>query len=201
MSEQVEQNSLEVENAEYSKKIMELLPYLTYTAKFIPFSKVPGIQQPTKKYPFKSLNWICKLILDRTSVEFHYGMGIANVPYYDEQFSRVIYGFEYYNWVAENGKYLDKNSYKQFNSITGSTFSARLLPIPPLVDAICATLRMYETLMFPTLEDYCFNLGYNSDSIKDRDMYTKMIELGLKVRCVFGDETIGKLQDLLNGQY
>lgn len=51
----------------------------------------------------------------------------------------------------------------------------------------------YDKVRFPTFQDFCDELDYNNDSIKDRKTYNACIRLGEKLQSVFTEEVLETL--------
>jgi len=168
----------------YLERIKELLPDLEYTATFIPQSKSRNkdIKQPT-------LNWSVTLKYQKQSITIDYSQGIQHIPSYKPNCVRTVNIAENEKKVAETGKYPKDMNDENF-------FAIRPLPIPYLPDVLSCLLDNAEAINYSSKEDWAECSGYNPDSIRDELIYKKCLEIGLKLRNMFGEIILAQLKKL-----
>lgn len=133
------------------------------------------------------------------SMNFDYGQSIKESGY------KVI--FKYKNTARKfehnfinSDLYISKNfkndifklCYTKFGYDT--TIESITPPTPPTTYDVLSCLTYSDP---GTFEDFCLELGYNNDSIKDLELYKRVVKEYQQVLTIFSDQEIEEIQDFL----
>lgn len=148
---------------------------LTFDSVFVPFSV-----SRNKDLSWKSLNWIVKV--KSKGAEFlscDYSSGVAHCPSYnwsDKYLREVAIELEIESGRPSRKGYGDK------------VFTAKKPFIQPNFKDILYSLTMdSDVLNYADFKDWAESLGYNSDSIKVKEIYDSCLETTLKLRAHLGE--------------
>lgn len=167
------------------------------TAVFVPFSQSrnKGEKQP-------SLNWRVTLMKDGREVmkDVDYMQGCGHCPAEKKTFNtpRMNPKTEKRDAIAyecETGK--EYNT--RFYSNLGYRPTGKAIAPPSTADILHSLLLDASALDSRDFADWCSEYGYDTDSIKARDMYDACITTATQLRAAFGQNTLDNLRDLFEG--
>lgn len=153
-----------------------------YTAVFVPFSQSRNAK-PNPKVSDLSLNWKVTIKRGRESLTTDYMQGIGHAPSYKQSVTLEV--AEKLKAEAERGI-----------TISGSLGIVRKpVPKPELSDVLYSLLMDGSAIDYPDFEEWASEYGYDRDSQSAEKIYRQCLEIGLKLRRMFGDETLTKLRE------
>lgn len=168
---------------------------VTMDATFVPFS-----QSRNKGEKNPSLNWTVTIKKDgREVITTDYMQGSGHCPADKKTFNTPAL-----NPAAEKRQAIAQECetgrlYNRFMPSNAFQNSSPKIPAPDLADVLHSLLLDSSALDSGTFEDWCGDLGFDSDSIKARGMYDACIAEALKLRAAFGDKTLNELRELFEG--
>lgn len=159
---------------------------LTYSATFVPFSES---RNRGEKRP--SLNWRVSLARNGITYETDYSQGIGclserDKAILDKTAKPGATSWRYQNElkIAETGKiFRDEDNGKPIDS-------------PLLRDIVHSLLLDSDAIDYASFEDWASSFGYDSDSRAAEATYNACVATGLKMRLMFGDQTLVSLREL-----
>lgn len=174
------------EKEKIDREIRRLLPGLEYEAAFIPASKIGTIMDENLD-GWKMYFWNCILKYNNNRISLVYYYSVDFIPYYDAEFARTMQGIDYYRWITESGRYLDKNSYKNFNRKDLPNKEITKALSPPRLSTVFETIVVRYGILQLNYEDH------HSEQFKKNYMQA------LQFRKVFGDDVIYSLKRVFCG--
>lgn len=166
-------------------------PAVIMSATFVPFK-----HSRNRKEKHPSLNYRITLLVDGAPIlETDYMMGSAYAP------AHKLTARQLDPHVGKESPYVARlrreaiaEECETGQRSRGSMFVAKSGPIRPELVDVCYSLAMdSDALDYDTFADWADNLGYDSDSIKARDMYDACREHGAKLRRALGHERFARL--------
>ena len=169
---------------------------VTLSATFVPFS-----QSRNKAEKEPSLNWRVTLKKgDSEIITTDYMQGCGHAPAYktpikfangerDEYLTKKAIARE-----CETGKRARSLGRGGPSFIDGGKIEA-----PDVVDVLHCLMSDSDAIDYRGFEDWANDMGFDSDSIKARDIYTACLGTALKLRSAFGESTLGDLRELFEG--
>jgi len=146
---------------------------LEYEANFLP------IKQPKGEVKNPQLNWSIYFKTDKGSITTNYSEGIGHVKHYRQRKNNSIDESgvqEAFRKTCETGKlFVDKNGHVKHFIMLGNQ------PKPGRENVIYCLLSDADCLDY-TFQEWCDNMGYNTDSIKDKELYEKCIHQSVQFR-------------------
>ena len=167
---------------------------LKYTTEFVPYSQ----SRSYKKDEFvrnKNLNWKVGFYLPSGyGFQTDYSQGQGHIPNYNRKIWRTSNGR--FNLIAEQAinQIVETGYYSSTSSFCNSKGAP--IPHPKMYDVLGCLLSDADVLNYPCFEDWAENYGYEVDSRKAEKIYKDCLELGLKMRVMFGEPTLSQLQEL-----
>jgi hypothetical protein len=156
------------------------------SADFVPFSKSRNAK-PQPKLAELSINWRITITRNGRAFTTDYQAGIGHLPGYSYRSRHTIDEAEAIRSACETGK-----AYKP-----GNRWHAQPLPLPDVADVLHCLLCDAEAVDAGTFEEWCGNVGADTDSRKDEAIYRACLDTGLKLRSLLGDALIAELRQLL----
>lgn len=178
-------------------KLSKLTSGLEYTASYVPFeqSRNSGADGGER---WESLNWRIRLLRNGVTLETDYGQGVRHLPDMIRQRlnldnrpcgAKGTAGQQQeLVFILERGR--------DCRWFEGRLVGATRLPPPSLPDVLSCLLMDAEALDFPSFEDWAEEFGYGADSRKAEQAYRQCLDIGLKLRRMFGDATLQELREL-----
>jgi hypothetical protein len=161
---------------------------INFNAEFVPFSKSRNAKE-NPKIDDLSINWKVTISRGRSSLTTDYMQGIGHLPnsikpsafkkMYVDQANNI-------KSACETGKYPKANA---------NWILSKINP-PTLTDVLYSLLMDSDVLNYGTFEEWAGEFGYETDSRKAEKMYNECMKIALKMRAMFGDENIQKLNEL-----
>jgi hypothetical protein len=175
---------------DFDSLVREIAPGLEYTAAYVPFSQSRRSEQRDP-----SLNWKVELRHNGIKIATDYYQGIGHLP----EWARLhlqSFGWKSHSFYESARHSVD--SKRAFDKMmeTGIV-NGRYLPAPSVADVLYCLLLDGETLDFGTFEEWAENFGYDTDSRKAEVIYRKCLEIGLRLRAMFGDAKLSELREAL----
>jgi len=166
---------------------------LEYSAKFMPFSMS---RNSAEKNP--SLNWKVTIKRGNQSMTTDYMQGVAHIPMYSHQHSRLVVYDNAVREACETGKSRLINHKSAYDAAQGERMAPRLtvIPAPRLEDVLYSLVLDASVLDSPTYEDWAGEFGYDVDSRKGEATYRACLEIALKMRAILGNDNLETLRDL-----
>lgn len=162
---------------------------ITLDAEFVPFS-----QSRNKGEAHKSLNWRVTLKKDgREVITTDYMQGSGHCPADKKTFNTPAL-----NPATEKRRAIASECETGRVYVNGWKQGAKIAP-PDVADVLHSLMLDASALDAGTFEDWCAELGFDSDSIKARGMYDACIAEALKLRAAFGEKTLSELRELFEG--
>lgn len=184
--------------AEQRKELIDSLG-VTYEATFIPFAESRSAAALTGK-PYRtdkgdliiekvpatkmSLNWKIRIERAGTSIETEYTQGCAHALSYKQG-----------PMTREVDKRVRSECMYGYYPLTSLGFAKKRTPPPKLEDVLYCLLSDGDAIDYPTYEEWADNLGYDKDSRKGEAIYRQCVEIGLRLRRMFGDINLAKLRE------
>jgi hypothetical protein len=160
---------------------------VTIDSVFIPYSQSRHAKDTP---PWPSLNWRVTLKRDgRDVISTEYAAGTWHCPA-----SKAVIK-DKYEWrlriecEIESGR----KSYPGIHNDHVSSLGGAPL-LPDICDVLSSLALDGSAINDDGFADWASNLGYDTDSIKARDIYQTCLDTGLKLRAAFGEAGFGELQ-------
>jgi hypothetical protein len=175
---------------DHDAAVMALVPGLEYKAVYVPLSHAPERDGVTE-----GLNWRIEMRHGAGSIDTTYWQGIGHLPEFAETYLKSR-GWKPHSYYKSARHTVD--SKRAFDKMmeTGIV-NGRYLPAPSVADVLYCLLLDGETLDFGTFEEWAENFGYDTDSRKAEVIYRKCLEIGLRLRAMFGDAKLSELREAL----
>jgi hypothetical protein len=159
---------------------------IAYSADFVPFSRSRNAK-PKPMLKDLSLNWRITLTCGGRAFSTDYQAGIGHVPGYQYNARLTVDVAEAIRMACETGK-----AYKP-----GNTLFSRPIPAPDVADVLHCLISDAEADDCGSFEEWCSNVGADSDSIKDERIYRTCLDVGRRLRILIGQPTLNRLRDIL----
>lgn len=158
---------------------------VAYSAQFVPQS-----QSRNKGEKNPSLNWTITVTRGRMSITTDYTQGIGHMPGYQQMRRRTLDVAKQEETAAETGKVIP----------LGTTWKpGKTIPVPSLDDVLYSLVMDASTIDCATYEEFASEYGYDEDSRKGEAIYRAGLEIGLRMRSMFGEEGLTRLRALFEG--
>lgn len=177
---------------DYAAKLSEIVPDLSYAAKFIPQSNSRNAVEKAH-----SLNWVITLNRGPHSLTTDYMQGIGHVPGRPSCLRMTLFVEENDKHAAETGR----GKWYQCDGTDGQEkgfhmLRDRRIPAPSLPDVLHSLVMDSTALGYADFETWAEEYGYDTDSRKAESVYKQCLEIGLKLRAMFGDKKLSELREL-----
>lgn len=184
---------------------------LSLEAVFVPLS-----QSRNKDKKNKSLNWKVTLLKGTYKIlTTDYSKGIGHVPKYIQGGFKLAYDQkqyeQYLSKVTETGKAAGtmKRDLQDYSKIVKKEFYKwkpnsyayePIVPIdPPSVEEVLYNLVMDASVLESGgFEGWCFELGFNPDSISHHKIYQECVEIAIKLQGSLGAKLLSDLREAYN---
>lgn len=175
---------------DHDAAVMALVPGLKYKAVYVPLRHAPE-----REGGKGALNWRIEIRHGNGSINTDYFQGTGLLPEWAESYLKVL-GWKPHSGYASARHTVD--SRRAFDKLlqTGS-INGRNLPAPSVADVLYCLLGDAEALDYATFEEWAENYGYDTDSRKAESIYRKCLEIGLRLRAMFGDAKMAELREAL----
>ncbi len=168
--------------ADYAAEIARIVPDLSYSAEFVPFSCSRNAHESRP-----SLNWKITLTTPRGKLTTDYMQGVGHLPG-DACGFRTVHNSEYERFACEYGKW---------GGYDRHPLGSARLPRPALTDILSSLLSDAEALDYASFDQWADDLGFDADSRKAEAIYRACLDIGLSLRRMIGDVAITELRESL----
>ena len=166
---------------------------ITISSEFVPYSKSRSVG--SEHGP--NLNWKVGVMWNGQTTGLagiDYSAGQAHCPAYKGSV-RMLGGHDSVDramavaWECEHGK-------AGYVGVRGTIYSSSTKPPlePNATDVMSSLLLDGRAIDFPTYEAFASEYGYDADSRKGEAIYRQCVEIGLKLRAIFGEERLARLR-------
>lgn len=158
-----------------------------YSATFVPFSRSRNAKE-NPNIEDLSLNWKVKLEHAAYAggaacvIGTDYMQGIGHIPGYKHRLSLTVDEYDSLLATCEFGR--TRHRY----------LASKPLPPPLLRDVMHCLVSDAEAIDY-TFEDWAANCGYDTDSRKAESVYSRCLDIGLRLRRMLGDEKLIALRE------
>lgn len=202
-----------MENTETTKTLAEVIAAnnITMQAEFVPFSKSRSKDNKDDRgNPRLSLNWKVTLLLNgRAFITTDYMAGTGHcpadkrkfkdaTPYESRNYKAALIDFEVENGFEAAIKNL---SFGRVLNIGKRSLwdhenqKNKYFPILPEIESVVHSLITdSDVLNYSSFAEWADCFGYNTDSIKDNEIYRACMEIALKMRAGLGGSLMEELQ-------
>lgn len=165
---------------------------LGYVTVFVPQS------QSRNKDEKPCLNWTVQINKGGQKLQTDYMRGVAHIPNYSHQHSRLVVYDNAVHEACETGKSKLVKHKNAYDAAQGDRSFARTtdIPAPRLEDVLYSLIMDASVLDSPTYEDWAGEFGYDVDSRKGEAAYRACMEIALKLRAMIGNDNLEQLRDL-----
>ena len=162
---------------------------VTMTSEFVPFSR--SRNQNNKDL---SINWKVTVKRNSRSLTTDYMQGIGHLP---ESIQPTYWGKKKYREDDLIEYACSTGSVYRYSDVMDAFIDTKTKLKSPTIDEVLYCLIMdADTINYESFADWADNMGYNSDSIKDKTVYDACIALALQMRGMFSDADMNTLRDL-----
>lgn len=160
-----------------------------YIVEFIPFSRSRNAVADPKMNQL-SINWRVTIKRGKHFLTTDYQQGIGNLPCKLKGLPTSLHNYNIVQLIV----HLAVETGRFSNSEFGIGFKP--LQKPELRDVLHALVNDSDVLDFAgSFEDWASNYGYDADSRKAERIYNECLKHALKMRAMFGDETLQQLHN------
>ena len=159
---------------------------IAYSADFVPFSKSRHAK-PVKSPSDLTLNWRITFTRNARAFSTDYSAGIGHLPGYRYNPRVTVDEFDAMKRACESGKAFT----------AGRMLYTKPIPAPDVADVVHCLLSDAEAIDCESFEEWCSQMGADTDSRKDEAIYRACVDTGLRLRTLFGDALMLKLRELL----
>ena len=159
---------------DYAAALAAAIPDATYEARFVPQNESRNANDKQR-----SLNWKVTIKTPRGTITTDYMQGIGHAPGYKQ------------------GRNTTTGEEREISYSLYGSYKGRRLPPPAMHDVLWSLLLDADAIDAGGFESWAADLGYDTDSRKAESVYRACVEIGLKLRAMFGDAKLNELRELL----
>jgi hypothetical protein len=173
-------------------KNMTLAQQISDAGIAIDFKFVPASTFENDPWRSQALNWMCIVrVGDRVVLGTTYSQGKAHTPANKKDWG----GDHTYKEKAMDLE-IETGLIAMSSQDKGPILSHIPVPPPSVADVMASLCMDSDVMNYSSFEDWASNLGYDTDSIKARDIYNLTLANSLRLNAAFGAGQISVWRDM-----